>query len=112
MILSDWKKVACLGLIVVMIWIYNHFKLYEAFAEAAPTAPTAPNTDTPPISTPVPDKVTSTKMNQSPLQASSDVGLYNDNTAPVDENTRLYIQKQIASMVPMIMDTFTGSKNH
>jgi hypothetical protein len=116
MILSDWKKVAGIILIICLLWIYNHYNLYEAFADAVKATntnnvnmPTPTNTDTPPITTPGPGKVTTTNMNQSPLKASEDVGLYNDEVS-VNTNTKLYIQKEVASMIPMMMDTFTTNQ--
>ena len=123
------NKIFAVFLLIVLIGIYHHYKLFEHFVDAAQSAKdkakeeaaakaAKAKVDT---ESALKKKVIArkqedaanpeTKSSSKPLEVSdnkplyvNDPGLFDEST--LDKRTQSYIQKQVASMVPAMMETF------
>ncbi len=115
------NKLFAVFLLIVLISIYYHYRLFEHFVDAATTAATATAKDTEATKALLTKKVIARKQedaarpenessskplevnDKSPLSV-NDPGLFEEST--LDKPTQSYIQKQVAAMVPAMMEPF------
>jgi hypothetical protein len=97
-----WTKVAFGLLLALLIGIYFKFKLYEKFfADSPATSSPATSAPTEPKTQPTTSEVNDDKA---PIQGVTDVKLFDKDT--INEETKKYIQKEVASMIPMTMEKY------
>ena len=90
-----WRKVIFAVVLALLVAIYYKFKLYEKFFADTPT----PGTPTTTAATPEP-----VKDETSPIQGVTDVKLFDKDV--MNEETKKYVQKEVAAIVPMIMERY------
>lgn len=95
----SWTKIAFGMLLALLIGIYFKFKLYEKFFVDSPVT-SAPATSAPAQTQPT----TEVKDDKAPIQGVVDVKLFDKDT--MNEEMKKYIQKEVASIVPMTMEKY------
>lgn len=105
----SWTKIAFGMLLALLIGIYFKFKLYEKFFVDSPVtsapATSAPATSAPATSAPAQTQpTTEVKDDKAPIQGVVDVKLFDKDT--MNEEMKKYIQKEVASIVPMTMEKY------
>ena len=100
----SWTKIAFGMLLALLIGIYFKFKLYEKFFVDSPVT-SAPATSAPATSAPAQTQpTTEVKDDKAPIQGVVDVKLFDKDT--MNEEMKKYIQKEVASIVPMTMEKY------